>query len=310
MRWLRALSGRGRLILFSVALLAELAVLGVGAFRLSTEAGALASANRTLSRLHRRAPFPSAENAAAARETLDELDYLVHEFAAGLKGAPFPQEATDPAGFSARAQEVVERFQQRAKRSGVQLPDEQEAGFSAYASGGSVPRPQDVPRLSRQLCSVELVAGVLLDCEVSRIDRLTRDLFEEARDGKSGRRPAARDLPVEASVVHPSGCCLIEKIAVSFTADEKTVWRVLNSFARSAHFMAVTDFSHRTDTAILQFDPAAHATRDLADLAYLSGGVLTGEPALSREERVVAGHELIRVDLVVDVYNFQREDQL
>jgi hypothetical protein len=273
---------------------------------------------RRLAELNARKPFPSLENVTQAKKNLERLEYHLEELSALLARDPFPQEADDATGFSARAQNVIERFRKQAAETGVLLPESLEAGFSEYASGGAVPEPEEVPRLSRQLFSVEKVATVLLHCGVDSIDSLTRDMFEQEADAlpkTSGRRRSRRGEPAStqqnirlvASAVHPEGLYALEQVGVTFTATEKAVWKALDLLAASPHFMVVTDFSHTTRTRILSYDPNAVERSDAEKQEakqFLSAGILSGRNALSRPERIMAGNERIRVSLNIEVYNF------
>jgi hypothetical protein len=301
-------------------LLVEAGLLAVAGTHLARERGGLKNAYRQLARLHGRDPFPSAENVVAVRQNLEKLEYETGELAAVLCRDPFPQDAAEAADFSARVQNVIERFRRRADEAGVVLPDALEVGFAEYASGGAVPGAQYVPRLSRQLYSVERVADVLVECGVGSIDSLTRDMFEtEAApvQEESRRRRPQRDAPgsnlrkqplLVASEIQPGNHYLIERVGVSFTAPEDVVWRVLNQFACAPHFMVVSEFSHATQTGILEYNPERvkrGGDTDDDTLRYLSEGILVGKKALSRPERIIAGNENVKVRMVVDVYNFE-----
>lgn len=275
-----------------------------------------------LSLLHDRNPFPSVENIKAMRTNLEDLEYDLDELVAGIMRDAFPQDAVEATDFSARAQDVIERFRKRADQSGVTLPKSLEVGFSKYASGGAVPELGNVPRLSRQLYSVERVADVLVRSGVDSIDGLTRDSFEESPsvERSAPRRRSSRQanqdsnaqnsLHLIASTVHPENLYYIERIGVSFSAKEEAVWRVLDQFASASHFMVVSGFSHSTKSTILKFNPSAVKRGEVGDddtLRYLAEGILVGSKALSRPERIISGNEMIQVYLDVEVYNFEPE---
>ncbi len=281
----------------------------------------LAQEKRTLKQLRNRwvmlqnrAPFPSDENVAVLQENLDGLEYHVGELAFEVMRDPFRQDAVEATDFSAQAQAVIERFQDRAALLGVILPESLEVGFADYASGGAVPKAEHVPRLSLQLYSVECVADVLVQSGVDSIDRLTRDIFEKTAESAPPRRRRGRGAMHAggqktnrsfASKIGPNNLFYIERIGVSFSAKEDVVWQVLNSFAAAPHFMVVSKFSHTTKSTILEYNPESgkHAVDD-ETLHYLSGGILVGEKALSRPERIIAGNESIQVNLILNVYNF------
>lgn len=298
-------------------LVAELVMLGVSGMRLASARNDWDTTHSELNRLLKRDPYPSAENVQVTEDNLDSLEYQVGEMAGELNRDPFPMGDVEAAEFSARTQGVIERFRQKSELAGIQLPQQTEVGFAAYASGGAVPHAHHVPRLMRQLYSVERVANVLVESGVASITAMTRDVFEnESPEGPRERRarkvpmPGRRGSATEATEVGIDGLYMVERIGMTFTADEAAVWRVLDGFARAPHFMTVSAFGHQTKSEILSYSPAAvKGGRDSDDetLQYLAGGILTGESALSRPERIIAGNELVAVHLEVDVYNFNLE---
>ncbi|MDZ8117962.1 Amuc_1100 family pilus-like protein [Pontiella agarivorans] len=315
------LRGRKRLLtvggICTVILVTELVLLLIQGIQLSLARNKYAELYRIRERLVQRDPFPSAGNVKRIEEHLDELAYHVGELAGELNRDPFPVEAFEAAEFSAQTQGMIERFREKAERAGVKLPDGLEAGFGRYASGGAVADPDQVPRLTRQLYSVERVANVLVEGGVHSITAMARDDFEFAKQ-EAPRRRRPRNFSEseglmrehEAARVGPGRLYSVERIRVTFTAKETAVWRVLQGFAQAPHFMQVSAFGHRTLTEIMRYSPAAvKGGRESDDetLKYLAEGVLTGEKALSRPERIIAGDDLVEVALTVDVYNFNLE---
>ncbi|QBG48716.1 hypothetical protein EGM51_15380 [Verrucomicrobia bacterium S94] len=300
-----------------VILVVEVVLLVIQGVRLSAARKGYAALCRSRERLVQRDPYPSAGNVRRVEEHLDDLSYYIGELAGELNGDPFPAEAIEAAEFSARTQGVIERFRKKAVQAGVELPEKFEVGFSRYASGGAVPEMDYVLRLTRQLYSVERVADVLVQSGVHSITAMTRDVFEVAdpdtpRRRRSRNLPAARKLTQEsaASWTGPGGLYYVEQIRVTFTADEKGVWRVLQGFSRAPHFMRISAFGHRTLTDIMQYSPTAVKRGGESDdeaLKYLAEGILSGENALSRPERIIAGNDRVAVELAVDVYHFNPE---
>ena len=299
-------------------LLIEAVLLVLSGLRLVPVKKELARDRGRLRELQEHRPFPSESNVKAVRKELDRMEYAVSELSAVMLSDPFPPQAVDAADFSARAQEAIERFRRRAEAGGVSLPATLEAGFARYVSGGAVPDPRQVPRLSRQLYSVERVADVLVRAGVQSISSLTREMFETVAEPaaelpRRRRRVAAPDpaeqtRPESAAEVPVKGLYYVERIGVEFVASEEGVWRVLDLFATAPHFMVVREFSHRTQTKITAYDPEAvqrGAGLDDATLHYLAEGILTGKEALSRSERLIAGRDPVQVKLVVEVYNFE-----
>jgi len=303
----------------ALILVAEIVWLGVSAYRFSTVSKDLKVEQRVLSRLQARDPYPSAENKAVLEDNLDELSYLVGELAAELNRDPAPENMVEPAELSAFIQTQVERFSKRAEREGVELPDTLEAGFSQYASGGAVANPGDVPRLMRQLHSIRALGDVLMESGVASIDKMSRDLFENEGPREALRRRNAdrfaktkksEGVNSIASEIGPAGLYLVERVGITFRADEEAIWAVLQGIASAPQFMVVQEFSHRSASNILTYSPGlvkSGAETDNETMTFLREGILRGETARSRPERIVAGNELVEVRMMVDVYHFNVE---
>ena len=311
---------RGKRTLFAACafgglLVLEVAWLGISGWKLAQEKRHLKTQYRHLSRLQHRNPFPSQESVDTLHSNLDELGYRVQALSSEMNKDAFPRDAVEAADFSARAQGVVERFLRRAGHAGVVLPESMEVGFADYASGGAVPEARYVSRLTRQLYSVERVADLLVQSGVQSITMIDRERFEredtaQVMPVRRSRRDSGRasHAPRVASGIGPDELYLIERVRVSFVADETAVWRMMDLIASAPHFMSVSSFSHKTLTRILDYNPdAVKAGSDDETMRFLSEGILTGESALSRPERIISGNDPVAVDLVVEVYNFNLE---
>jgi hypothetical protein len=282
------------------------------------------SHDQRLDRLQGRVLFPSEENVEAVRKNYEGLVWQLSELEADLKRDPYAAEAGEAAGFSAEAQRRIERFRLRASLAGVAVSDALEASFAEYASGGKIPEPQHVERLSRQLFAATRVGDLLLEAEVERIDEINREPFEAAvvepmirARGRRGRfeQPAEQEMDFRllASEIDEQGLYSVERIEARFVAKELSLWKVLDGVASHPHFMVLSRITLETDAEILAYDPEAVKRAGEGDdemLRYLAGGILEGKNALSRPERVVAGDESIEVQLVVEVYHFAPLDAL
>ena len=296
-------------------LLVEMVLLAWSGSALRRERRILEANHQRLVELHTRNPFPSMENVKRLQGDLDRFKAQVDELISELARDPFPRRSLDAADFSSRAQTMIERFRRRAERVGVEISPTLEAGFAYYTRGGAIPEARHVPRLSRQLHSVRRVVEVLLRSEVDSINAISRKEFEtrtvsatpveRRRSRRVAVRAGAMNTPLSGGG-NTYGFFSIERIGVSFTANEEIVWKVLDSFASAAHFMVVAEFSHASETTILSFNPEAikSGVSDDETMRYLSEGILVGKTALSRPERIIAGRETVRVDLLVDVYDF------
>lgn len=274
-----------------------------------------------LSELLSRKPFPCAENVQVLENNVDVMEFHTGELSAELKQDEFSHIRVDAADFSAQAQSVIERLRRRALEADVVLPKKLEAGFARYTSGGSVPASEHVPRLMRQLYSSDRVADVLIRSKVSSIDRIARDHFENQEHssdaaGPPRRRPRRR--PAETAPIEKenkqrtadSSEYAIERIEVVFSAKEGVVWTVLEEFISAPHCMVVKELSHSTLTDILTYNPNAVVRSEDETKRFISEGILSGRTALSRPERIVAGNDIIRVSMSVDVYDFANDQKL
>ena len=115
--------------------------------------------------------------------------------------------------------------------------------------------------------------------------------------------------------MHPDGLYTYERVNVAFTARENCVWKVLDLFASSSQFIAVSEVELYTQTTILSYNPEAAKETVTTSLdgnsshQSLATRVLAGTK-LSRQERQIAGEEQVSVTMKVDVYNFETNEQI
>lgn len=239
----------------------------------------LSLVERELERLTRRSAYPSTENLKELEDERDALAFMISELDVSMHAGAHIEGVPDAAVFSARAQAAIERYQARITGVGIVVPDELEVGFAAYASGGAVPDVLHVPRLMRQLDAVERVLDLLLEAEVASIDALERERFEFSPN------PPQENEGAEG-----------ECIRVGFTAEEGSVWRALELFGQPARLLEVVEISHRTQSDMLRYEVSEKQT---TDPAVSEDQMFEGDAALSRSERIVAGGEWVRVELVL-----------
>lgn len=311
----------GGIIILAILVAFVVLISKYGDFR--AERSLLAQKQKKLQQLQERTPFPSMDNLKVLENNLHKFEMYSEALSAALSRDVFPQEPEDATAFSARVQRSVERFRERALQSGIVLPSTLEIGFLKYASGGAVADAEHVPRLSRQLYSIERVVEILMQNGVTSIDRLTRDQFEsDIKPARNvPRRSRAReeseaamvDQPLNgliASNIGPDKRYITERISLSFSAREEVLWKVMSQFATDPCVIVVLEFSHTTLTEIAKYNPDRMQRDSIGKTEYeqfLTDGILSGTSALNRSERIIAGGETIRVDLILDVYNFNAE---
>lgn len=233
-------------------------------------------------------PSPTRQNVEVLKANNQAYEDRLNMQASLLtRGAP-AEPVLEPAGFSARAQGIVGQLREEAEEAGVGLLDSLELGFTPYVSEGRIPAESDVCRLSQQLDVVERVVRLLIDARVLSIDAV---VCEPSADGGLG-------------VAGVSGLCR-ERVCFSFTGAEQSIWLALKGIADSPRFMVLDSFSHTLDADILAYRVASSSCRPSDEVAaFLKEGVLRGDQALPRSERIVAGRERVRVSVTIDCFYF------
>jgi hypothetical protein len=295
------------LALFIVALVVLLKLQG----RYRTVHGELTSAKSRLDALHRRDPFPSQENIAIVHTNQAALSDYMEELRNSLLKEQLETEQIETAEFAPLLEKTSRRLMQRAAVGGVKLPDRFAMGFDRYAAG-ALPSHGAIPRLVVQLKTVDVICNLLVDARVSEIVNVERTAFEggvvEETDAEAvpvftrrrSQQAAAERAPVDTEVpmAETNELYGVERIKVSFTARDASVWEVLNALARVRAFVTVVDV--KIENTI----PTTVFTERKPPSAPQAGMAVVVHP--THEERVVSGREPIRVDLVLDVYRFPR----
>ena len=272
----------------------------------------LANAVGKLESLTRRAPFPSQANIdvldgnlASIRDAAGDLhDTLV-------KGQVAP-DAIEAAQFAPLLEHSSKRLLARAAELGIVMPEGFSLGLDRYAAG-ELPSSQAIPRLVIQLKTMEALAQLLFQARVHTLVGMEREPFEfaaapEQADFSTVRRRSAVQEPTAArradDIPKPAENPLyeVERITVSLLARDAAVWDVLNLLAASPLVAAVVDIQLANDQAdrLGKAEPPAAIDADKTP-----AGLPTRYP--THDERIVAGRELVRATLVVDVYRFVQD---
>lgn len=269
----------------------------------------LQSAMNRLQQLNNRDPFPSRENIDLVRGNLETLSAAAAQLQETLQRGQVEGDAIEPAEFAPLLERITKRLGARADEAGVALPERGSLGFGRYAAG-ELPVTSAIPRLVVQVKAMEAVCSLLFQSRISQLVSVEREVFEgaepSAEDAASeGRRrrtaissgPAAPSLPPPAS----NDLYAVERLTISFTARETAAWDALNALARAPLFVAVQD---------VQMENMAAAAGDIGKKRPPQA--IGTEQAIrdglgrypSHDERVIAGRELVRVNLVIDMFRF------
>jgi hypothetical protein len=282
--------------------------------------------------LQDRAPYPSRGNVKITQTNVVVFqDYFNGLFESLRQGQIEPVEM-EAAKFTPLLRDGILRVSKQAQDAGVILPTTFAMGVERYKQG-ALPSGADVPRLVVQLKTLEALCGMLIDAKVSEILSVRRKVFEQGaaaqeappsdagrfgRWGPGGGGPAP-EAPAEettpSEVVDPSGLFSIEHYTIEFKCHERSLWDILNVLAKSKLFTVVTSVSVANDNPVAKIAPKAPApAAPVASAAPATPSVMPGARALpgaapvpevkTQDERIIAGRELVKVVLDIDVYRF------
>ncbi|MFH1026498.1 MAG: Amuc_1100 family pilus-like protein [Pseudomonadota bacterium] len=283
--------------------------------------GDLKNTMQRLDTLYNRDPFPSDENVSLVQTNLDVLTSYFSELYASLHQGQFEPTKMEPAEFPLLLEKTIRKLFTRAMEVGVVLPQRFAFGFERYAIG-ALPNEGDVPRLVLQLKTIEELCGILYQSRVSEVVSITRQVFEQGAASQAdtpmvtGRRFGAA-MPAEMTAaaqaeekVDPSGLFAREHYVLTFNAKDAAIWEVLNHFNRSKMFVIVTRVEFINDAPLPKPAPVEMAMQPEpgAGRQSLAPGqpppVEVKPPVKPLEERMVAGRELVKAIVEVDVLRF------
>lgn len=286
-----------------------------------------------LNSLYGRDPFPSEENVSLVQSNLVVLDKYSKDLFALVKLGQVDAVKMEPAGFPLLLDGTIRRLHKQAENQ-VKLPARFSFGFERYALG-ALPNQEDVPRLVLQVKTVEKLCEVVFKSKVSEMENIQRTVFErgvlEATDaGAFGRRRETSPDPAQQQTVSewvdPSGLFSRETYTLTLRAADSAIWSLLNELARSGLFMVVSKVDLINDTPIAKAavverpavgtspspamgapvaDPGGSFASMFGAATPAAAGVaeIPAAPKL-REERIVAGREMVKAIIEVRVYRF------
>ncbi|HMP72101.1 MAG TPA: Amuc_1100 family pilus-like protein [Kiritimatiellia bacterium] len=285
-------------------------------------------AESRLNQLNQRDPFPSLENIEATRANLDVLNEQLSSLMKDLRRREFEIESIEPAQFAPMMERAYNRVAELATAANVTIPDRIQFGFDQYARG-TLPASRHIPRLVRQLKTLEYVGELLVNSRITQLVSIRRVEFEilpdeEEEDARTGRRGAggragtpapttATAVAMVAPAIATNALYRTERVHVVFTGRESAVWEALTQIVASPIFIQITDIRMenlaREVGRPIDLRTRAQALSRAAPTAATPTrvGVPGGELAVAdipRDERIVGGRELIQATLVLDVFTF------
>ena len=310
-----------------------LVLAGVLGFFLFQQTGAyeetkdsLNGAQRKLVRLTNREPaFPSEANVELEQKQIEVYSKYKDDLFAAMRKGQVELWESDRDGFRRRLQECLGNLMRDASTHSVQLPPRFPFGFQRYIAG-ALPEDEEISRLMAQLQAVTAICGILYDAGIAELREVERTEFEKnaqasgSDENASGRlRRRGRDRGEEETskaptelYVDPDHLFCKEHFAVTFTARDDALWRILDRLARGAPFIVVTGVTvtnpERPVVAAVQVSGEESSGAVSQDVWTSAGGrnTLSGTQAeeLPRELRISAGQEKPEVRMELDVYRF------
>ena len=277
----------------------------------------LQSAQQRLTILNARDPFPSEDNVTMVRTNLAVLQGFFGTLMASLQKGQAEVAKMEPSQFNLLLDQTSRRLFAAAAKAKVAVPRGFPFGFDRYAAG-TLPDSVDVPRLAIQLEEVGYLCGLLYLSKITELSAVERPVFEASArptvavetyvdprmQRYGGGAPATTATPANPADTYkdPSGLFSRQRYTLTFRASDTAVLAFLNRVAASSRFIVVTR---------LQMENEAGVPKAAAALAAAATPAAPGAPAASlptREQRIVAGREPVRVIVEVEVYRFHSPD--
>jgi hypothetical protein len=272
----------------------------------------LGNSLRKLESLTRRTPFPSKANIDVLEANLSAIRDAAGDLHETLVKGQVAPDLIEAAQFAPLLEQSSKRLLARAGELGIVMPERFSLGLDRYAAG-ELPASQAIPRLVIQLKTMEALGQILFQARVHTLVSMEREPFEmavpqEQEEFTTARRRTAVQEPTASqratAIPKPAENPLyeVERITVTVLARDAAVWDVLNLLSASPLVASVVDVQLVNDQAerLGKAEPVPPIDADKTP-----AGLPPRYP--THEERIVAGRELVRAMLVVDVYRFVQD---
>jgi hypothetical protein len=184
------------------------------------------------SRLQRLDPFPDDANYRKLKIHLENYGATLDKFKEDLKKEVAPAPPLAPNEFQSRLRQAVIATLNRARASGVKLPDKFQLGFDEFTT--AMPKTAVAPLLGQELSQIQMLINILLDARVDGVTSFHRaPLPEEQRLSISlTPAPSPGSKPPRTTASAPT---LLERnvVDLTFKAAPSAARKVLNEIASS-----------------------------------------------------------------------------
>lgn len=273
----------------------------------------LQSAQQRLTILNGRDPFPSEENVTMVGTNLAVLRNFFGTLMTSLQKGQPETEKMEPSQFNLLLDQTGRRLFTAAAKAKVAVPRGFPFGFDRYAAG-TLPDSVDVPRLAVQLEEVGFLCGLLYASKISELSAIERPVFEASarptvavetyvdprmqRYGGGAPAQAAAAAKPADDYLDASGLFSRQRYTLTFRGRDTAVLDFLNRVASSSRFIVVTRLQMENEAGV----PKVAAALPTA-AAPAAPGAPPAPPA-TREQRISAGREPVKVIVEVEVYRF------
>ncbi len=282
---------------------------------------------------------PTTNNIRILEENARQVEQLLSSTLESMAEEQVESLEISRADFPALLERTFLSLGEVATESQVQLPERFAFGFDRYAAG-SLPNLDQIPRLTRQLIMVKELVETISRSGVRELTEVSREEFEDilpddplatadSRDmsrGAAARSQAGRGD--QSSVPDPLAASLYsaERFTLSFAGRDEAIWKALNALSSHKLFVVVRSVTLQNEAYTPKESPESRSStgrsrapartrapaRSLGSLIQAASPTTTVttdgvELPRSHEERVVAGRELVRATLEVEVYRFKLE---
>ncbi len=298
----------------------------------------LAEEQKRLEQFQHRSPFPSEANVQLVKSNLTLLERYQQQLADQLRQGQIEERKRQPVDFNYDLQASISKMFAEAKQQMMELPPKFAFGFESYYLEGRLPAMTDVARLTVQFQMIEALFHQLCQSRISEIVAIERQLFEQHTPGTAEPAPAGgqtrvgakedsaaqSELKARLAVEPPEarGLYTREHFTLTLKARDEIILALLNALASSGTATtdkakifavvskltmstAVSGDKKTTDGAARRLEPQP-PDQDATPPGLARG---SGEDTRPHEERIVAGREMMQVQMELDLYRLTGKPQ-
>ena len=330
---------RQQIVLIACGSVFGLVCLGVGWFLFSAMSAKNAAADSrnsaydNLKSIYNAKVFPSKENIARIKTDEKTLEAWLNSASNIIHKGDLQIDKESPTGFKQLLQSTVRSLSAHSGSvSGKIVANGFNFGFDKYlGESDSLPAPEHVDRLARQLKIIELVCKELYGAQILSLDKVDRETFDGAQPGESktnrsedmgkkrknkrnadgashNRSGALNEMPSEGPS-HSAGLFSKQRFVFGFKARPEAFIDVLNRLAAMDLFVVVSDVSfQKTDDLLTKHEAKKTDSKKKSATSPLGEATAVDPASIPHTDRIVTDPELeapVSVELAIDVYSFE-----